>query len=61
MEEKEWAKEFIDSIEEYRRNWLMSHMIVSEVTKFKIQSWLEFLNKKEEELADKLKGGEKVK
>lgn len=51
----EWPKQFIDSIENHRRNWLMSHLQVSEITSLKIKSWLEFLNEKEEELTEHLK------
>ena len=51
---KEWAKEFIDSIENYRVNYLMSHLLVSEMTRFKIKSWLEFLNDKVQDLYCKI-------
>ncbi len=49
-EETEIAKKFVDEIEEYRRNYLMSHLMTSETTKMKIKDWLEFLEKKEQHL-----------
>lgn len=45
------AEKFINEFEDYRSNWLMSHLHTeSEITKGKIKSWLEFLDRKQQEL-----------